>query len=303
MSVEQITDGMIRLLQQNLVARTPITSDLPAGGNVVFVDDNLHFEDSVEVALIRADNMTEFHTVLTKINSNQMALLSPTEIEFPAGSVIQKTVGNNPLFEDQILFGDREVIPVNTVSVTVDPVDMSNEWVYVQGGLSEEYNLTIMVYLNSDETEHALRTVIKYATNIYNLLIGNIHLGIVNDEIPITTDLSAGTSIIPITTTNGWGVDLNPRYEVQDNNHAEIDFRIESVLSPTTVLLNRPLANSYRLSDKVKFRRRVFYIYDSRPNRVEYGTISKNSTLFKAAKISWFGKYSDDHTFPQVSKS
>jgi hypothetical protein len=143
----------------------------------------------------------------------------------------------------------------------------------------------------------------KYADAIYSLLLGKIHLDIVNDVTPLTSDLSSGTDLVSIIDTTGWEADNYPRYEVQDNNAVEIDFRISEVVSSTQLRLNRNLVNSYRMADKGKFIRRVAYLYDSRATAVEWGTVSKNNTLFKAAKLTWFGKATTDIPFPQVSKS
>jgi hypothetical protein len=305
MPVEKIVDGMIRLLSKNVVARTPLIADLNTGGGIVFVDNTFHFEDGNELAIVDSDGVIEFHVLLQVIDTNRLQLLQPVQRDFllSKGAIVQKAIAGLPLYENNILFGDREVIPNNEVAVTVEPVTLTNDWIYLQGGLDEEYRLSIMIYLRDDQFEDALRSVLKYSDNIYRLLNQSVHMPVVNDEIDIIANLSAGDTIIPIVSTNGWPVDGLARYEVQDNNHVEIDFRIEEVVSPTEVRINRPLVYNYLMSDKLKFRRRVLYIYDSRVNNVEFGTISKNNTLYKAAKLSWFGKETEEYPFPQPSKA
>jgi hypothetical protein len=305
-AAEQIVDGIIRLIQKNTIARTPVISDLHEGERDLFVDDTLRFDGANEIILMdNSGSPMEYNTVLTKVGTNRLVLLNPASRNFIVsdGAVVQKAIGNVPLFEEDVLFGDREVIPNNGVAVTVEPTTLSNEWLYVQGGLGEEHAMTIMCYIRADRHEDAMRVVMKYGQSIYTLLNGNIHLDVVNDTTPILADLSAGSDTVTIGDTSAWPVDNQYRYEVQDNNNAEIDFRLVEVVGPQEVRLNRRLARSYRVADKAKFTRRVAYIYDSRCTQVEWGTVSKSSALYKAAKITWFGKDVEDLSFPQVSKS
>lgn len=307
MSAEQIVDGMVRYIQRNIVARTPLTEEILPGGNVIKVDDTLRFDDVNEIAIASNDSGgIEYHTILKKVDTNTIILLNPVQRQFgPSnGAIIQKAIGNVPLYEDNVLFGDREVIPIEEgVAVTIEPVDMSNEWVYLQGGLSEQYNLSITIYVRRDKHENAQRLVLKYSDAIYRLLNSKIHMDIVNDYMDLQSDIAAGSTVITIPTVDGWGVDPDPRYEIQDNNHAEIDLRIDAVTLPDQITISRSLVYNYKVADKLKLIRRVRYLYDSRVERVEYGNISKNSTMFKAAKLSWFGKETEEYGFPQVSKS
>ena len=296
---------MVRLIQKNVVARTLLTQDCLVGQGVVIVDDTFRFEDTNEIMLVDINGLTEYHVLLKKLDTNHLQLLEPVQNDFLVanGAIVQKAVAWVPLYEDTVYFGDREVIPTVSASVTVEPVTLANEWMWLQGGLSQEFRLQIMVYLKLDETERSQRAILKYADNIYRLTTGSVHLDVVMDEQPITTDLTSGTNIIPLVTVDGWPPDLDPRYEVQDNNNVEIDFKIVNTFTgPPRVQLNRNIQHNYRMADKLKFRRRVIYIYDSRVDNVEFGTISKNSALFKAAKLSWFGKETEEWSFPQEGR-
>jgi len=307
MSAEQLVDGVIKYIQMNIAARTHLTEETLVGGNVLKVDDTFHFDDVNEIAIASdGDFPIEYHTILKKVDTTTIILLHPVTRQLgPSnGAIIQKAIGNVPLYENKVLFGDREVIPIEEgVAVTVEPVDQNNDWIYLQGGLNEEYNLSITIYARRDKHENAQRLVLKYSDSISRLLNSKVHMDIVNDVVMLETDIAAGSTTIEIPTIDGWGVDEIARYEVQDNNHAEIDFRIDGVTAPNLITLSRPLVYNYRVTDKLRFIRRVRYIYDSRVNRIEYGNVSKNSTMFKVAKLSWFGKETEEHGFPQPSKS
>jgi hypothetical protein len=303
---ELIVDGLIKYMQKNMVARQAILQEAPSGSNIIKVDNTINFNDTEEIALANDSGDIEFHSILYVADSNTIVTVNPLVFSMgPSnGAIVQKAIGNVPLYEDKILFGDREVIPIEEgVAVTVDPDNLSNEWIGVPGLLSEEYSVTMMVYVKGDEFELAKRVSMKYARAIYNLLNTKVHMDIVLDETPITQDLSMGDTIITIPSTESWQPDDALRYEVQDNDNVEIDLAIVDVISPTEIRVNRPVLYNYNSANKLKLIRRAVYIYDSRITGIEYGTVSKSNTLFKAARLSWFGKQTEDYRFPQHSKS
>ena len=59
---------------------------------------------------------------------------------------------------DNVYYGDREVIPSTDMAIAVEPLSLSNEWIYLQGGLSEEYRVSIIVYGKDVETEEGMKT-------------------------------------------------------------------------------------------------------------------------------------------------
>ncbi|MFA5312404.1 MAG: hypothetical protein WC375_03670, partial [Methanomassiliicoccales archaeon] len=67
------------------------------------------------------------------------------------------------------------------------------------------------------------------------------------------------------------------------------------------VTLDYPLVQSYRLSDYAVLRRHGWYIYDSRVDNIEYGTVQKGSAFIRAARLNWFGKEVVEHQFAQIT--
>lgn len=307
MPVEQLVDGMINVLKKNVVARTSLIQDAPTGSNVLKVDNTFHYEGVNEITLFQEGDETDlnFHTIFEIVDTNTIVLLQPTTRDFlvSRNAMIQKTLGHTRIFPEDILFGDREVIPnPDRVVITVNPDTLSNEWIWVQGGLDEDYRMTITIYAKDDAFEEGLRIISKYADNIYHLLNGNIHLDIVNDETPLTSDIAVGSNLVTIADTSSWQADPDHRYELQDNENVEIDFAIESVVDPTTVQISRRTVKDYQVARKGIFRRRVRYLYESRVDNVEFGYISKESVVFKAARLSWFGKETEEYGFPQQGR-
>jgi len=304
MPIEQLIDGMINVLKKNVVARTLLTQDAPVGTNVLKVENTFHYEDVNEIVLFQdgSGDDLNWHTIFKIVDTTTIVLLQPTTRDFLVGNnaTIQKALGNTYIFDEDILFGDREVIPnPNRVVITVDPNTLSNEWIYLMGGLDEDYRMTITIYAKSDEFVDGMRIISKFADSIYHLLNGNIHLDIVNDETPLTGDISIGSNLVTIGSTASWQADEDHRYELQDNTNVEIDFAINSVVDPTTLQLSRRTVKNYEIARKGILRRRVRYLYESRVDQVEFGYISKENGLFKAAQLSWFGKETEEYGFPQ----
>ena len=307
MPVEQIVDGMINVLKKNVVARTLLTQDAPAGSNVLKVDNTFHYEGVNEIVLFQTGDEDDlnWHTIFQIVDTNTIVLLQPTTKDFfvSRSAMIQKALGNTYIFAEDILFGDREVIPnPNRVVITVNPDTLSNEWIYLMGGLDEDYRMTITIYVKDDEFVDGMRVISKFADSIYHLLNGNIHLDIVNDETPLTADIAVDANLVTIGSTASWTADSDHRYELQDNENVEIDFAIDSVIDATTVRISRRTVKDYEVARKGIFRRRVRYLYESRVDKVEFGYISKESVVFKAARLSWFGKETEEYGFPQQGR-
>lgn len=303
-SLEQVCDGMIQLIVKNAGARTVLTSNAEPGDSVVVVDNTFHFKDGDQIVFMDTnEGHLEYNSILKTLSTTQFSLVNQMQTEFLTSNTatLQKALGNVPLSENSVLFGDRDVIPNPELTITVDPVSMNQvEWMYLRGGLSLQYNLDIRVYAKLDNNEAAYRVVQKYGDYLFDLLINNLHLDIVNDETFLTGNVAANTKIIPISNASGaFAVDLDShRYEVQDNQHAETDFYITAA-DANSVTLDRNVFWGYNTSDKALFRRRVRYIWNALVPDIEYGFIQKGSQMYKACKLTWWGKEVNEIQFPQ----
>jgi len=303
-SLEQVCDGMIQLIVKNAGARTLLTADAHAGDTLINVVNTFHFNDAEQVVLMDTnEGHLEYNSISHLLNTTQLTLVNPLQTDFIVSTTatLQKAIGNAPLPENGVLFGDRDVIANPELTITVDPVTMNSmEWMYLRGGLSMQYNLDIRVYAKLDVNETAYRVVQKYGDYLFDLLINNLHLDIVNDETFLTGNATAGTNVVNIDNSSGsWVTDMySHRYEVQDNNHAETDFYVTTA-DATSVTLSRNMVWSYNMSDKALFRRRVKYIWNAFIPDIEYGFIQKGSQMYKACKITWWGKEVNEIQFPQ----
>ena len=413
-TIEPVVDGIINLIRKNLAAKTVLIADAHVGDTTIYVNDTLHFEREEDVVL--GDNNSEYRQDITeyvgvewhqiigpsipmsrKLTSTTMVQLkAPLQKDFLVsdGAFLRKAVKRSWLFEKDVLYGDREVISFDQVAICVEPDAISNEWLALEGMLSHEYKVSLMVYVKSgtsgDQEETAMRICNGYARALSNLFISNIHLDIDANEVALQKDVYAGATKVVIKADDlaGWPPDSCTRYQLQDNFKTQFFLRIlpnpeessasslsssvsfemssssarssqssansqssqtsslssssaslssssssesttasqeslSSLSSPSSLssLSSYPSTSSsslggelaevfitpaarghFRVSDKAVLRRMIRYLYDSRVSDATYGHVQKGSVLLKAAKLSWFGKETQNWSFPQISK-
>ncbi len=326
--VTALVDSLMDLVKKNIIAKTDLTADAVIGNSTVSVYNAFQFRKGDEVVFIDYDydyeDLPHFKTMeYAKIKE----VLSTTsiELEIPLQdnwtlakrAFIQKTLGHSPLMEKHVYYGDREVIPTEYVAVTVDPGNVSNEWLYIPGGLGENYNIKITVYSKSIDTDGGKRILDKYCDNICQLLNENIHLRVDVYETQLQQDALTGATTI-VLEDNAKNQELiapyNPLsaneyeypfgFELQDNIHATCWIKILSVTSGggfITATLEKPLPCDFLKSEFAILRRMGQYIYESRADGIEYGLIQKGSAFIRAGQINWFGKTTKEFRFPQGS--
>lgn len=321
MSIEYITDGIIDLIKKNLIAESKITSDINAGDTVISVYNAYRFHADEEIVIIDYGytvsghvhyNLFEYAKIKSVNSTTSITLRDPVQSDWTLAdqSFIQKTIGHSPLYADNVLYGDREVIPVDDIAITVEPVSLSNDWLYLQGGLNEEYRLRIMIYGKSIETDEGRRILDRYSWAVYSLLNSNIHLEVNGYDTPLMNDYSAGDNILIIEDTpenrENFVVKDNTDYSLQDNITGScalgiriVDVRYEGGL--IFIEISPADGNDYHLSEFAVFRRLGMYIYDSRVDSINYGQVSKGSAFLRASEINWFGKKINEFKFPQTS--
>lgn len=420
-SIEEVVDGIILLIKKCLIANTHLTSDATIGSTVLSVDNSRRFKRGEQIAIFNNNSIfnpdmnqyegIEIHTVYSDpISTGEILLKEPLGMNFTtsSGGRIQKTIRGAVLLEKDVYYGDREVIPFNQVAIAVEPEGLTGEWIALEGLLSNEFTCGVMIFVKpkgggddsayQSSQEVAMRTCNAYAKAVYDMFLGNIHLDILMDEVPLAANAKRGQNKVLIASKYAadWPEDECTRYEVQDNWRAEQDFWLpghspsssssssslplvelsssssssssmnssssspnsessssslsssssassfssgsstsessysslsvfpessSSSLSSTSVsesssssesstsslngewvevTLSRNLLWNYRVSDKAVLRRKWRYMYDSKISNAEFGTVQKGSAILKAARMSWFGKETQQYSFPQV---
>lgn len=331
--VVDIIDAMVDLIQKNIIAKTNVVSNAIAGDVLVNVENSFYFEPEQEVVLIDWGyndetsphyNKFEYSKIKEVNNTNWITLDSP--IVDPYGgwlvsnnAFIQKTIGHSPLYEQNVMYGDREIIPTDSMAVTVEPISNATEWMYIQGGLSNEYRVGIMVYGKNIDTPEGMKILNKYTDAISLLFNKNIHLDVTNYKALLLENIAAGTylAVIEDTPKNREMFVVSTAlpdqivFDIQDNRATEIDRYCYSVSTPGdgrmyitlgTRFQNLPFTYNYLTSEYAVLMRHGRYLWDSRVDGTEYGTVQKGSAYVRAAKLTWFGKEIEEYRFPQQSR-
>jgi hypothetical protein len=326
MSIEIITDGIIDLIKKNIIAKTDVTSDVSIGDTTVSVYNSYRFHAGEEIVLIDYGynqpghvhyNSFEYARIKNVNNTNSITLYSPVNSnwEISQKTVIQKTIGHSPLYEDNVLYGDREVIPIDDIAITVEPLSLGNEWMYIQGGLNEEYKLRIMIYGKSILSDEGRRILDRYSYAVYSLLMRNLHMDINDYDTKLITDVVEGGSVVIIENneknrniflvSTASGDPCHPYiYKVQDNLGITSRIQITNRLingATIELTLSEPLPKDFNVAEFAALIRCGIYIWDSRVDSINYGQVSKGSAFLRASEISWFGKSINEHVFPQTS--
>jgi hypothetical protein len=327
MPIETIVDSVINVLKRNLVSRSNVVSDVSSGDTVINVENSFHFKADQEIVLIDYGynvegsphyQIFEYSKIKSVNNTNAITVTSPIISNWMVanGSFIQKTIGHSPIYDDQIYYGDRDVIPTDNMAITVEPSSMSNEWIYLQGGLSEEYKLSIKIYGKDVKFEEGRRILDRYSDTVAQILNENIHIGVAEYSTPILANVFSGNNQIVIEDTQENREKILPSiiiypslltmsqvYQLQDNQGADDTwFGITNIAFSSgqmILTIDRQASKNFLLSEFGVLKRFGAYIYDSRASSATYGVISKGSAILRASEISWYGKFVNEFRFPQ----
>jgi hypothetical protein len=239
--IEPLIDGMISLIQKNLIARTSLISDAHIGDTSIKVSNALRFArndwiilmDNTSVFSIEENRFEnyEFHQIEWVTQSDTIYLKDAIQKDFllSGNAKILRSIHKSILYEKDVLYGDRSVIPADHVAICIEPSDTGNSWTALRM-LTNEHTVSILVYVKSagqgPSEELAQRICNAYAAALKTLFMGNIHTDLVMDEVQLKYDAHVGDMSIklPKNAENFWPVDGCPRYDVQDNNNAETCF-------------------------------------------------------------------------------
>ena len=237
--IETLADGMISLIQKNIIAHTKFVSDARKGDMVIKVNDTLRFDKGDQILLLDNNSVwdddanihtgLEFHTVSADVvNTNYLTLNEPLQQDFLVenNARLQKTIKNIPLYPKDVYYGDRAVADWDYVCICVEPSSMTPSWMALGGMLSTEYKMTIMVYVrmgNLNDSNLPTRVCHAYADAIHKLLIGNIHVDLDVVDVPLLADANIGDNFVYVSqdVASSWVPDQWAFYSVQDNFNQE----------------------------------------------------------------------------------
>jgi hypothetical protein len=319
MNIEGIVDSILDLVKINLISKTNLTSSANSGDTIINVENSFNFFSGQEIVLIdygyndpSSEHYQKFEYAVIKsvIDTNTVELNTPVISNWLLlnKSFIQKTIAHSPLYEQNVLYGDRNIIPTDEVAITVEPLSVSNDWIYLQGGLNEETKVQITIYGQSVETEEGMRILNKYSKSVYDILNLNLHLNINDYQAPLIKNINIGedTFCVCDNPENRKYFVVGSCFSFQDNlmprcsEYQAINVNVDN--NEICVTVNREFDHSYTTNEFGIAIRMNRYLYDSRVDNVSFGTIQKDSAVLRASQLSWFGKEVNELSFPQYDR-
>lgn len=319
MNIEGIVDSIIDLVKINLISKTNLTSNANTGDTIINVENSFNFFSGQEIVLIdygyndqSSEHYQSFEYAVVKsvIDTTKIELSTPVISNWLLldKAFIQKTIAHSPLYDQNVLYGDRNIIPTDEIAITIEPLSLSNDWMYLQGGLNEETKVQITIYGQSVETEQGMRILNKYSKAVYDILNLNLHLNINDYQAPLIKDINVGDNTFCVCDTpeNRENFVVDSCFSFQDNLMPRCSlYQATSVNinnGEICVTVNRNFEHDYKKEEFAIAIRMSRYLYDSRVDNVNFGTIQKDSAILRASQLSWFGKEINELSFPQYDR-
>ena len=330
--VVEVGQALVAIIKDNIIAKTATTANVASSATIVPVVNTFQFRPKEEVILI--DNgygvqasphykKFEYATLQSVSNTNAVVVSAPIVGDWTIANhtSMQKTIGHAPLYEQNVYYGDREVMPLDQMAVAVEPKSLGNEWMYLQGGLSEEYRFEINVYGRDIKMDEGKIIIDKYTDAIYQLLNENMHFNVDNYDAPILADANANATMVTVDDTpenRAQFVPYDPStdhptrfeypysFELQDNHHVSYWLQVTSVNyvgGNIQVFFTPQITDAFKVSEFAILKRVGRYIYDSRVDNVTYGAVQKGAAFLRMNQLSWYCKWVNEFTFPQTANN
>jgi len=286
-----LQEAIKKIIERFIVNITPIDTAIPKGVTTIPLVSSRRYKKGDEVAIysqaiLDATGEGEIKTVQCVPDANSIELCDPTIDAYPANtSFVQKVIDGR--FLEGIYIGDPAKIS-HYPAITINAREKTNEWLTLSSTTSM-YNIDITIFTTASDYESSYRLMHTYATRIEEALFRSLF--------PLaqpfaTTTLAAAASATDkvIQVTDIQDIQAVGGYiwlESWDHLRAN---RIQNVLNVDTGVLELvfPAGRDFAAGDTVIRPSRHFY--DSFPRGVQYGTINQESTVFKAAVISYMAR-------------
>jgi len=124
-----------------------------------------------------------------------------------------------------------------------------------------------------------------------------------------STALSSSTSSLSQSSTSLWSSSSSSWHRSSSSSTSSLHSGSSGSASSSThgtelvkIYLNTTIGYHYRVADHAVLRRCRRYMYNSFPSEVQYAMVQKGEYLLKAARISWFGKETQQVPVVQVGR-
>jgi hypothetical protein len=300
--MDQILESLRKMLMDHMAAVEPLTADIPIGTTIVTLPNTCRFRDNDEIVVMApSGNVAELNNILhvgppapspnapyPPDDGFTLVLGLPVVKTWTVaeGALVQKAINHMPV--KRIHVGNLTVIP-SFPTICIEPASEDNEWMTLRG-TSHDYKINIRTYVLADNFEKTTKGLPKITEVIRELLMEHIHPIIAGEDYPLLLDAPFGTTVIKVSDTSKFRA-LDYVYIRDARAYTNYDSnQVRTVLDAQHLELKAPLNNGYLISRQAYLTRVLRYLYDTRPQSINYGFVTKGGSLLRASEISWFGK-------------
>jgi len=297
--MEDILDGLRRIVSRWVETVTPIETDVYSGDTLISVASSKRFQEGDEV-MIESPLEGEPNLVVEEIvDKTTIKLATPVFNEWTTDQniVLRKLI--NGQFIEGIYIGDPEVIPkYPAISINGNTID--SEWMTL-GSTKERYDFELGIYVEAANYEDSYRFLQRMVKTIREGLKRNFY-PLINDyeTTSIGADIISGDEVIKVAdssifntqltdTSGGYPRKSDARAIIEDRWYSE-ETRVQEILSETTVAIRPNACRNYDVEDNAVLIAPHRFIFNTWPSNTQIGKVSKGGTLLQGAVIRWFAE-------------
>ena len=286
----QLQEAIKKIIERYIVNIVPFSDAVAASSTTIPILSSGRFKkcDQVVVynqAVLDATGEGEIRTISCIPNRNTIELDIALLDAYPAGtSFVQKLVGGS--FVQGIYLGEPAKIS-HYPAITINAIDKSNEW-FTLSSTSETFQIDITIFTEAADYEASYRLMHIYAKQIETALFRSLYpLVEPFDTATLAQAVSETDTFIQVTDAQDLVNHLTGFLFLESWNNLRSN-RLKSIVGSGVFELAMPVGGVFEAGDTVIQPGRHFY--NAFPRGIKFGTINQESTVFKAAVISYMAQ-------------
>lgn len=286
----QLQEAIKRIIERYIVNLIPISEAISANETTIPLRTSGRFQkcDTVVIynqAVLDATGEGEIRTISCIPDRNTIELDQPLIDAYTADtSFVQKLVGGR--FVQGIYLGDPAKIS-HYPAITINAVEKSNEW-FTLSSTKETYQIDISIFAEAGDYEESYRLMHTYSKHIEQALFRSLYpLAKPYDQATLAQPVSASDTVFQVTNAQDL-VNHFTGYVFFENWDNLRSNRIKRILGSGVFETGMPIGADFDAGDTVIQPGRHFY--NAFPRGIKFGTINQESTVFKAAVVSYMAQ-------------
>lgn len=286
----QLQEAIKKIIERYIVNVVPFADAVTASSTTIPILSSGRFKKCDQVviynqAVLDATGEGEIRTISCIPDRNTIELDIALLDAYPAGtSFVQKLVGGK--FVQGIYLGDPAKIS-HYPAITINATEKTNEWLTI-ASTSETFQVDITIFTEAADYEASYRLMHIYAKQIENALFRSLYpLAEPFDTAILAQAVTPTDTIIQVTDFQDLVNHLTGFVFLESWNNLRSN-RIKRILGSGVFELAMPIGGNFAAGDKVIQPGRHFY--NAFPRGIKFGTINQESTVFKAAVVSYMAQ-------------